>query len=314
MVIAEPPRVPALQDFARVDDPDRVTDILALGVRAERLGLPDRAIASYRQALGDPSATDDNRAEALRHLADVHRVQSRWEEALEMAHQSHDIASANGLRLRACEALNAVGCVHHNRGDMERALEYFRRAEACADNDASRATSLKNQGAAAAALHNYPLAKEYFLQAGEAFRSTGDLRGEAMVLNNLGRLLLDIGDEAGARAQLRHAIRASRDAGDLYCLGNATLNYAEACMMQGDTELAITMASSAVGHFTASGNQYGKVEAYRILGDIHRSEGDIHSAESVYRKGLQVAIKLEIKAEEAMLRERLSQAEAELVT
>src|SRR5881628_861542 len=91
------------------------------GMRAEKLGVLDRALIAYRAAAGS-SPDPDVVAQALTRQADVHRTRCEWDLASDCARQASDIARRAGLTTRYEEALNAHALVLISKGDFSAAL------------------------------------------------------------------------------------------------------------------------------------------------------------------------------------------------
>src|SRR4051794_12327296 len=89
--------------------PDAV-ESLHEGMRAEKLGVLDRALIAYEAAAG-ASPDPDVVAQALTRQADVHRTRCEWELASECARRASDVARRAGLIMRYEEALNAHALV-----------------------------------------------------------------------------------------------------------------------------------------------------------------------------------------------------------
>src|SRR5919201_6732039 len=84
---------------------------LESGERYERSGALDRALVCYDRAeaaADDPSVL----AEALRRKAVVLRLRCEWEEAIQVARRSGDVAREAGLLDCLAEALTAEAAVH----------------------------------------------------------------------------------------------------------------------------------------------------------------------------------------------------------
>src|SRR5258705_2390714 len=78
-------------------------ELIAEGVRAERIGALDRALEAYVAAAAS-AADSDTLAEALTRQADVHRTRCNWDSALVAAQRAQEIAKSAGLPERHAEA------------------------------------------------------------------------------------------------------------------------------------------------------------------------------------------------------------------
>ena len=101
-----------------------------------------------------------------------------------------------------------IGLVYQSMGDERRALEAFRRSleirEALGD-ERGIAASLNNIGQVEA-IENPEAALRTHARALELRRRRGDRRGEAATHDNVGRVLLGMGDAAGAAPAFQRAL------------------------------------------------------------------------------------------------------------
>jgi hypothetical protein len=102
------------------------------------------------------------------------------------------------------------------------------------------------------------------------FQRVGYHRGVAIAHNNYGRAALEHGNFKLAADLLAQAVASARRTDDSDLVALATMNHAEAIAGLGDLEPAESLASSALAHFTSTGNTWRRVECLRLLGDIAR--------------------------------------------
>lgn len=278
--------------------------LLNEGVRREMGGALDDARKFYERA-ADEGEDPGVACEALRRLADVHRAQCRWDEALAAARRSGVAAEAAGLRDRMAEAINAEASVHLSRSDFASATPLFERVHALAEDDRMRGIALQNLGAIAAQSGDLPGAERRFAESYDAFRRAGYTRGEALALNNQGRAALDGGDALKAADLLGQSLALARAVQDADLIALATLNLAEALAAGGDGEQAEELLSGALGYFATSGNEWRRVECLRLLGDLLRRRGEDETSRRCWQQGLDVARRIGARLEEQALAERL---------
>ena len=279
-------------------------DLLHEGIRREMGGALDDARRMYQRALDD---SDDPHvtAESLRRLADVHRAQCRWDDALEAARRSAVAAEAAGLRDRVAEAINAEASVHLSRSDFAAATPLFERVLALAEDDRLRGIALQNLGAVLAQTGDLPEAERRFAESYDAFRRAGYTRGEALALNNQGRAALDRGAPMESADLLGQALALARAVQDTDLIALVSLNLAEALAAGGELEAAEELLSSALGFFATNGNEWRRVECLRLLGDLLRRRGEDATAVRCWQQGLDVARRIGARLEERALAERL---------
>src|SRR2546423_12260322 len=167
-------------------------ELIADGVRAERAGALDRALESY-QAAASSAVDADVRAEALTREADVHRTRCDWERGLQAARDAQEIARASQLTNRLCEAVIAEANVLLCRGDFPAAIPKFKEIGSGRLAARLRGIALQNLGSIYAQSGQSGAAERAFSESLGNFHKAGYARGEAIALNNLGRLAIDSG-------------------------------------------------------------------------------------------------------------------------
>ncbi len=198
--------------------------LLAEGIRYERGGVAARAVDCFTDVAGrwrdDPAAA----AEAWWRLANQHRLQSRWFEALEAARAGARLAREHGLVDQEADGLNIEGAVWMTRGDYGAARPLFERMLELAQDPRTRAKALQNLGGIAGEERRFDEAEQFFVASRVEYSTAGDARGEAISLLNLGRLQMERGDLLLARATIEDAVNEARSSGDLEMHAAALLN------------------------------------------------------------------------------------------
>ena len=269
----------------------RMTDhaeLLQEGIRAERLGVLDRAVELFGRVARDardPDVTSD----AFSRLANVHRLRCDWNEAIAAAHSAQRIAREARLPLREHEALNAEAGVLMERGDLASAMPLFERIVQESSDDRLRGLGQQNIGSLHARLGRLDEAEQAFASSVMSFERAGYQRGLAIALNNQGRAALDRGDAESAEQLLRRAVRAARQVHDEELASQAMVNLAAAVLERGDVQVAEDFVATALGHFRESGNQYREIECLRLLGRIGGITGGGVRSNGCYARALQVA-------------------------
>jgi tetratricopeptide (TPR) repeat protein len=284
--------------------PDPV-EALEEGIRAEKLGILERALAAYETAAA--STTDpDVKAEALTHQADVHRARCEWEQALGCAARAKSVAQRAGLPGRVAEATNAEALVFMSQGNLTAALPLIEEVATAAPDVRLRGIALQNLGTIKAQQGQLGAAERAFAESYGCFQQAGYARGMAIALNNRGRIALDRGEAVLAEEILDRALEAARSQEDGELIGLAMVNYAEAILRRGDHSRAEAMACSALGHFEGSRNIWRSVECLRLLGAINQHRGNVDEAARCYERALGLArgigARVEISALEDCLR------------
>jgi tetratricopeptide (TPR) repeat protein len=284
------------------------TELIDEGVAAEKLGMLDRAESCY--SLAAQSEDEGVKARALTKLAGVHRSRAEWDIALGFALRAQEVATSAKLGTIRDEARVAQATVLLCRGDYEDATAVLESLLVTASEPRLRGVVLQNLGTILAQKGQLGAAERAFSQSYGFFRQAGYRRGEAIALNNYGRVALDRKNVTSAERSLEDALAIAREVEDSDLIALATLNLAEALTQRGEDKRARDLASAAFGHFGSCGNRWRQVECLRLLGAIHERERCPDDAERCYERGLALAQDIEARAEIASLRDALYRVRA----
>ena len=257
---------------------DPIAALLADGVRYERGGVVARARECFeavtRRVEENPAAA----AEAWWRIANLHRLHSSWDEALDAAHKSAELSRKHGIADTEADALNIEGAVWYNRGDFDQARALFTRTLQLATAHATRGKALQNLGNLAAEDRNFDEGERLFARSREAYRAAGDARGEAVSLLNIGRLQSERGFPAVARATLESAVTAARQTGDLEMHAAALLNLGIALGALGLANEAEERITTAYGQFTIADIPAARVRCLMQLATLAASRDESSAA------------------------------------
>ena len=229
---------------------DDLVALLEDGVRYDRSGVSARARACFVEVTERWRENPAAAAEAWWRLANLQRLQSQWDDAIESARASALLAREHALPNIEADALNIEAAVWSTRGDDWRARALFERMLGIATEPATRAKALQNLGGLAAERREFEKAEKLFSDSREAYRVADDARGEACTLLNLGRLQSERGEPALACVTLEAAVTQSRQAGDLEMHAVALLNLGIALGEVGRVAEAEERITTAYGQFT----------------------------------------------------------------
>lgn len=283
--------------------PPSPSQMLQDGIRLERAGLLDRALQQFRAAMdaGDAVVT----AEALRHEADVQRARCDWDAAIDRSRRSAEVARSTGRDDLVADALNAEAAVHLSRSDYEPARALLLRMLDLGTAPRIRGIALQNLGLIAAEEEELDEAHRRFTESLTCFKEAGYHRGVAVSLLNASRLPLLRGQYELASEQAAQAETVAREIGDLELVALACLTLGEALLQLRRLEEAERCAVAAFGYFSGVGNDWRRVECLMLQGDLHVADGDHPSAKRCFRRGLEIADRLDAGLELERLQERL---------
>ena len=289
-------------------DVPETNELIDEGLAAERLGLLDRAESCFCLA----AESDDHavQAVALTKLADIRRARAEWDAALDYARRAQTIARATSDRSLLDEARIAEANVLMCRGDFAGATSAFEALLQSATDPRLRGVVLQNLGSILAQKGQLGAAERSFSESYGFFRQAGYRRGEAIALNNYGRVALDRKNAELAERLLGDALDIAREVEDGDLVALATLNLAEALGQRGEAKRARDLASAAFGHFDSCRNRWRQVECLRLLGALHERENFFDDAERCYERGLALAEEIDAQGEIAAVRDGLARVRA----
>jgi tetratricopeptide (TPR) repeat protein len=288
---------------------DYARELIEDGVRAERLGALDRALTCFAAATQEAEEAD-TLADALTRIADAFRARADWESALEAARRAQVTAREANLDDRLACARVAEGNVLICRGDFAEAKELFQDVLASTTDPRLRGIALQNIGSILAQQGQLGAAERAFSESYGCFQRAGYRRGEAIALNNYGRVALDRGTADLAEGLLSQGLAAAREVEDEELIALVTLNLAEALACRGEHHGACDLVSGAMGHFVESGNRWRQVECLRLIGSINERAGDRDAAARCYERGLALAEEIGAVAEIRSLSDCITRARA----
>jgi tetratricopeptide (TPR) repeat protein len=288
---------------------NEVAAALEDGIRYERGGVVQQARSSYEEVAQRWRENAAAAGEAWWRLANLHRLGSRWDEALGAARAGAALAREHGLPNVEADALNIEGAIWTTRGDHAAARALFQRTIELATSSSTRARALQNLGAIAAEEQLFEDAERLFLASREEYRSAGDARGEAVSLLNLGRLQLERGDPRLAKETLDAAVHASSQTGDLEMHAAALLNLGIALSAQGLHTHAEERITTAYGQFTIADIPVQRVRCLMQLARIALARGEVTTARVCLLHARDVATASQLTRELRLILEQVAEVE-----
>ena len=186
-----------------------------LGAGYYAMGRLERALRHYTRSLELAEAAGDhrNRGNALGNIASVYKDQGEYALAAEFYGRALEVRALSGDRRGEAADLNNLGLVRSALGDLQGAQDHFRRALALnrrGDRAREAADNLTNL---ATTRGQYDGALKLYEDALSARRETGDRRGEALDLENIGLLHLRWADYPAALRSLDEALAILSEVG-----------------------------------------------------------------------------------------------------
>jgi tetratricopeptide (TPR) repeat protein len=277
----------------------RAAAALRDGVEYLRGGSLDRAWQCFATA-GRLATDPASRSEAFRRQGDVKRRRGEWEAALELVARAVQIARDHALRDAAAAALNIEATIHHQRGDLDRAVSLYLEALREEPESHQRGLICQNLGTAYAEGGDHARAERWYAESFEAFEDAGSVREQLLAMNNQGSVMLDRGDLESAEAVFRAALRQTNaiPKGDAELQALVEVNLAEALARQRvKLDEAHDLMARAAGHFSASSNRPLRVACHRVLALVVEAQGNQDLALNALERGLVLAREVESSSE-----------------
>jgi tetratricopeptide (TPR) repeat protein len=218
-----------------------------------------------------------------------HKLGKRW------VRTALDVARARNDQAIEARALNVLGAIAFDSGQVEDAYGYFTKGLAKAELLGDRATvgrCSNNLGAIASLRGEYGRAVGSHTMALAAFQQVRHRSGLAETLQNLAIAYRDRSDLKSALETDEQAMREATAAGDLALAATIESARAEIHALAGDADLALVGVQRALAQHQELGDVAGEAEDLRVLAGALWSLGEHTQALAILRDVLVRATKL----------------------
>lgn len=272
------------------------SDISALLDRAtaqERAGTWDQAAgtlhAVYTASL---QALDASLLlEAVVRLGHCHRLAGRRDLSEEMLGLAHTLGELHERDDISGRALNGLGVLAQQRGDMASAEALYRRANELGrrrDDPVLIGETEQNLGVIANIRGDLDEAQARYETALVHLDRASSVRGRITSLNNLGLLHLSGRRFQQAEEYLASALLMCRQAGDVVREGAVHINHAELYLARGELDRAREACDEGFEIFSRLNDEQRQAEALKFYGVIYRESGKLHLAEIHLQRSIQI--------------------------
>ena len=280
----------------------------------ERAGHLAEAADGYASAMEAARSVGDRRllSEALGRLSALrHRLGDA--QARQLAESSLQIATEESHDRLKAQALNLLGAMDLDNGNLGRARTLLLQAWAVSDEYPElRGRIGQNLGILANIQGDWPGAITHYLRSAQAFEAAADERRCAIAYHNLGMLSADRQRWSQADSYYRKSLTLAIKAGDQSLRALCHVNYAEVHLVRQQFDRVQDSVNTALAYFEQQGLDRERAAAYRLLGVAHRENGQFELAESMLLLSLKFAIVTHdplAKAEALQELARLNQAQ-----
>lgn len=242
----------------------------------------DEALPYYDQALkraaADPGAPT---CESLYNLGVAHKLLENHGESLHWHARAIDRCAEENEYLLQCFSASDMGDSCRDRGDRQKALQWYGRTVRLADTygyPEERAEALVDMGSIHADTGNRTRARDLYEEARQLYAETNNKKEQASVLLKIATLFSDHYDYDNATARIQAALSLYTDIRDLD-------GQARALTRLGNVETLAGMDRSAVPHYTraleaarAAENRRAEIHALSNLGAARARLADYAAA------------------------------------
>ena len=250
----------------------RAADLLRDARDHERAGSVADAVQSYGAAIAEAERANEPAVlgEALRRLAVVRHHRDETEAARRLCQRSYEVATAMKNDVLAAEALNTLGGLALESGELVEAGAAFRNALVLGGHSRElRARAEQNLGILANIHGDLVQAGAHYTRSLEAYRAASDEHGCAIAYHNLGMASRYRGLWDDAEGYFAHSLAIAQASGDVRLQGLCLVNRAEVHVARQRYDEALRDAEArlraAMELAMQTGTVLGEAEATREL-------------------------------------------------
>ena len=189
------------------------------------------------------------------------------------------------------EALNNIGYIYNDQGDIPLALQYYNKSLKLREELEDKkgiALFLNNIGYIYTAQGDIPLALECYHKSLKVYEEMEDKKGMATSFNNIANIYHDQGDSPLALQYYNQSLKAYEEVGNKKGVALALNNIGFIYHYQGDITLALQYYNNSLKIREDIGDKNGAAYCLNNIGAIYKSQGDIPMALQFYHKSLTV--------------------------
>jgi class 3 adenylate cyclase/tetratricopeptide (TPR) repeat protein len=241
------------------------------------------------QSLADDLYDDEKRIDVLVKLADFHINLGSYQEAARYAQEAISMSLDTGLRNMALAAHRAVVSTSYRMGEIDAAFQHGGIALQLCREFADRSTEGKINnlyGMIVLDGQNLVGARDYFQKSLNCFLETGELRAQAMALNNLGMVTGFMGDYPTSQEYYEKSLAITQKIGFRSVEGYVVGNLGWVAGMLGDFTTARSYASQSIRIGREVGSRASELYGLINLSTYSCALGDYKAALSYAGQGL----------------------------
>lgn len=284
---------------------------IAAGEQAQAVTMLQAAADAYH-VLGDFVGM----GEAYEQLVKIYSSLGQYPEAQRVVQQQLAIARSNLNASDQILALNNLGTLSLQRGELSNAQAAFLEALAVAQSVESNrgiGLSLSNLGLIAAAQGQIDDAREYYESAANYRYRARDYAGHANTESNLGDTYLTAGSHQQAVGAYRVSLSIAREIDDPYLQLRALDGLIAIYRQRDEPRMLADYLNDRIDLTLATGDDWQRLITLRTLGDIYEETGNLTAAYESFQRALRIADALERKQVTAELSNRVRSLSLQLL-
>jgi tetratricopeptide (TPR) repeat protein len=246
--------------------------------------------------------------EAYEQLVKLYSQLGRYDDAERVVRQQLAIARSNDSLTDQILALNNLGTLSLQDGDLSTAQQAFNEGLTLSqsiDSNSGIGLSMSNLGLIAVARGELNDARKYFELAAEYRARARDYAGQANTDSNLGDVYLATGRLREATGAYRLSLSLARDLDEPYIQLRALDGLIAIYRQANEPGQLMGYLNERVALTVSTGDDWQRLVTLRTLGEIYEENGDLSAAYESFQLALQLATALDRKQVQADLSNRV---------
>ena len=270
---------------------------LRLGGLRERLGNPEGALEYYEKGLSLSRRTGD--PEILSKALSINGLATSTLRNLEagraMCLKAFQLAAESSLSEAKATALNCLGEVEYQSGNLTQSLQHYLEAEAIQINLADRwglAETAVDLASIYVDLSEFNQATDKFEEAMIRWQELGDLRGQALTLKEEARVYERMGEFQRALNSLNQAMRLIEPMGDPILEAGVLAGIGQIYETLGQWKNAVTYWNRAFELFQEMGFKLAALDMLLGVGELQLKARELDKAQGIFETALELSDEL----------------------
>ncbi len=291
---------------------DVADEFLLIGQQERRLGQFELSIAALDEAANAYHYLGDlvGMGEAYRQLVQIHSALGQYPEAELIVRRQLAIARTNQNFSDQILALNNLGTLGLQTGDLDAAHASFSEGLLIAQDvgsDRGIGLSLSNLGLIAAAQGLENDARKYYETAANYRARARDYAGQANTDSNLGDIYLEGGQTTRAIGAYRVSLTLAKQVDDPYLQLRAIDGLIRAYRDRNEPQRLPEYLDSRIALTIRTGDEWQRLITLKTMAEIKQEAGELAAAQDLFGRALTLAIGLNRKQVQAELTNQLRQ-------